>query len=734
MKPAKTFYRLLSVSALFITLSSNAQAQKPAAPDTIIAPAVDSSKTLGGVTVSSRKNFIEQAAGKITMNLAASPVAAGGNAYEALLRAPGMMEQQGNLQFRGRPVMVLIDGRPSNLTGEDLKNMLTSTPANGVEKVEILTNPPARYDAQGDVVINIKMARSKSLGTNGTLTAGAGAGHYGRYNAGLLLNHRTKKFNVYASYDLLQNSVYNTTGLWRKIDADTHITEKDFTVFQRMSHSYRAGIDYDLDKTSSAGLMIKGMLASRRRTSTNEVVKDAVYSDLDSSSRVFTSGRTLVNNISINAYYTKQLNKKGRELTLNADYFLYDKTWKDQISTIYRDEKGALYQPEYLLRNNSPSAITVRAVSGDYTHPVKEGRLTAGVKATANTTDNNAGWQFLDNDTWKNDVLRSNHFIYRENIYAAYTTLQKKIKKFSIEAGLRAEYTFTEGHSKTLGQRDQNRYFNLFPASSIQYELSDVQQLGISYRKKINRFGFEVMNPFTTYVSQYSYIQGNPLIRPSYSDNISLSHSYKNKLFSSLDYSHISDVLAPVFKKDPSSDVVISTQENLRSADQLSLSVSYMEQLLKGKWTMSNTGGVIYAGISDSDESGNKTITTGAFLNINNLFTFKKGWSVELSGNYFSAITIGVMHLKPQGSVNIGLSRSVMKNNGRLTFNVTDLFNTQLHRYTISSFGVTSSSRVKPETRAARLTFTWKFGNKQVKASKARKTGIEEEKQRTGSN
>lgn len=725
---------LLLIAGLTMALCTRVQAQQPLPKDSIVAAAADSAKVMNGITISSKKEFIEQGAGKITLNMAASPVAAGGNAYEALLRAPGMFEQQDNLQFRGKSVLVLINGRPSNLSGQELKAMLTATPAGGVEKVEILTTPPARYDAQGDVVINIKLVKNKSFGTNATLTAGAGWGNYGRYNGGVLANHRNKKVNAYASYDLLQNTLYNKTDLRRTMDAQTLIRESDFTSYKRFNHSYRAGVDYEIDKLATAGVMARGLLLYRDRNSTNQVVKDNIHNGIDSFSRVFTGGRTSVNNISVNAYYTKQLNSKGKELTVNADYFSYDKSWKDQVSTIYSDENGLAYQPEYLLRNNSPSSITIYGLSADYTHSVKEGKITAGLKTSINRSDNNAGWEFLDGNNWKTDVLRSNHFIYQENIYAGYVSLNRKIKKWSLETGLRAEHTFTEGNSRTLGQKNSNRYFKLFPSAAVQYQLSQDQQFGVSYRRKINRFGFDVMNPFTTYVSQYSYIQGNPAIRPSFSDNIGLSHTYKNKLVTSIDYSHISDVLAPVFKKDPGSEVVISTQDNLRRAGQLSLSVSYMEQLFKGKWSMTNTIGAVYAGISDPDGLDKKTTTTGAYFNMTNLLTFKQGWTAEVSGSYFSALTVGVMHFRPQGSLNIGVSKAILKNNGRLTFNITDLLNVQEYHYTVSSFGVTSAAGVKPETRAARLTFTWKFGNKNVKAGKTRRTGIEEEKQRTGSN
>ncbi|HEX2628422.1 MAG TPA: outer membrane beta-barrel family protein [Chitinophagaceae bacterium] len=718
-------------ASLFFSIATQAQQTNPV-KDSINKK--DSALVLTGVTVTSQKQFIEQAAGKIVLNVSASPVAAGTNAYEVLLKAPGMIEQEQSLQFRNKTINVLINGRPSNLSGEELKAMLSAMPANSIEKVEVLTNASASYDAEGGVVVDIKLAKNKNLGTNGILTLGAGAGMYGRYNGGLSLNNRSKKTNIYGSYDANATTQYRTSESFRLLDANIAIDENEFRRNYRESHIYKLGIDHDINKSSSIGILFRGLNNTLTRNSDNTSLVDQLNGANDSSSTVTTTSKTKISNPSLNLYYRLSTGK-GNELVINADYFSHQKNWDDAFTTRYFDDKDQAYRNDYQLRNHSEGDISVKSISADYTHTNKSGKWEMGLKTTFNTTDNNTIWEYQSGNNWVNDAGKTNHFIYKENINAAYLKFSKEIKQFGIEAGLRTEYTRTEGVSKTLGQTDKNDYINLFPSVAINYNASEDQQWGLSYRRSITRFDFDVVNPFTTYVSQYRYSQGNPMIKPSYADNFELTHTYKSKLMSTIGYGHYTNVVAPVFKKDAGSDAVINTMDNLHSGDQWEASVSYMESLLKGKWMMTNTIGGLYAILNDPYNTGSGSKSGGVFISSSNVFRFSKGWTAEISGSYLSAITVGVLHCKPTGGLNAGVSKSLFKNNtGKLTLNISDIFNTQRQKYSVSSFGIASDNNTKPETRVARLTFTWKFGNKNVKANKNRATGIEDQKSRTETN
>jgi outer membrane receptor protein involved in Fe transport len=686
------------------------------------------------VTVTGKTPFIVQEADKLVLNVEASPIAAGGTSWDVLLKAPGLVERDGSLQFKGKSVNVLINGRPSNLSGEDLKNMLVSMPANTIEKIELISNPSSKYDAQGGAIINIKLAKIKGLGTNGIVTIGAGGGQHLRYNGSLSLNHRTKKMNIYGSYDRLHYTQYFNTASERKINAATTVTDDSREIRYRDNNSYKIGLDYDINKRNSFGVLIKGFLNERDREVTNQVKVAYQNPSADSLSTVATQGYAKFSSPAVNLYYKTILDSLGSELMVNADYFRYNKDWSNGYSTHYYDDKGVEYRAPYLLRDQSPAIITVKSATVDYSYPAKWAKLEAGLKAVHTVTDNDVRWEAQYNNDWKPDPGRTNHFIYTEDIYAAYLTLSKRFGKLDVKTGIRAEQTMAEGELRTSGEINKTDYLNFFPSASVGYKLSDDNSLSLSYRKSIRRFGYDIVNPFIVYYNQYSYYQGNPAIRPSLSHNFELSHAFKNKLFTSLSYLRIENSLAEVYKQDPASNAQIRTYENLASADQVGLDISYMEMLLQGKWMLTTSIGAVYAKYNDAESLQGGNATKAVYVSSSNIFKLKKNWGIEVAGNFFSPMVYGVYKFQSQGSVDAGFTKSWSTNKWKFALSVSDLFNTLKQRYDVHSYGIASQYRYKAESRYLKANLTYRFGNKTVKASRNRNTGFEEAKERTGSN
>ncbi|SJZ64751.1 TonB-dependent receptor [Sediminibacterium ginsengisoli] len=691
-------------------------------------------KQLQGVTVSAtaQKPFITMAADKMTLNVANSPIAAGGNAYDVILRAPGLTEQNNSLNLNGKSVNVLIDGRPANLTGEQLKTMLSNMPAAGISKVEVMSNPSARYDAQGASIINIILAKNQNFGVNGTFTQGVGIGNYLRGNSGLSLNYRNRNVNVYGSYDYMHIKQKSQINSSRFLSASSHIETEETEIRNRNNHAYKLGLDYDISKRSSAGILVKGFTNYQDRDVTNRAVIDQL-SLPDSSSVVRTSGKARFFNPSVNVYFKTTLDSAGKkELSLNADYFNYNKRWSDDFNTRYYDGTGTEYQVPFILMNNSPANNNITTFTADYSETSRFGKWEAGVKTAFTKTDNDVLWQQLENNTWKTDAGKTNHFIFRENIGAAYVTLAKTIKKLSLQAGLRLEHTESEGFSVTLNQVNKNNYTNLFPNLSLMYMQSTKQQFGISYRKSIQRFGFDYVNPFVVYQNQYAYSQGNPNIQPMIMHSIELSHSYNYKLFSKLSYTRINNVLGPVYRQDPVNKVVISSYGNLNTADVFSGTVTSMKSFFKGRWSSVTTAGAFYARYNTTTGGSEQNAKVTAIVSSNNTVLLPGKIKAEVNIMYLSPIASGVYQQKSLYFVNTGFSKNILQSKGTLALNISDIFNTQRARNDVMSNGVNMSSTVKPDTRVANLVFTYRFGNNKVKAAKVRKTSNEDEKTRVG--
>ncbi|SFQ66981.1 outer membrane beta-barrel family protein [Hymenobacter arizonensis] len=684
---------------------------------------------LAGVTVTATKAFIEQRADKLVLNVAASPIAAGGTAHDVLSRAPGVLESGAGYSLRGKTVTVLLDGKYTNLSGEELKSMLSAMPGSTLDKVEVIANPSAKYDAQGAAVINIITTKSRKFGTNGVLTAGTGAGRYGRYNAGLTLNHRADRLNIYGGLDRLESKTYATTRAVRSATSETQLQENGLETRRNASNSLRAGLDYDLSKNSSAGVLLKGMLSTRSRDGQNTAELNTTRGLPLSESVVNTVGTAKVLSPSVNLYYKTKLDTLGKELRLNADYFGYNKASGNTYATSFTDEFSTGQNPDFL-RDNSPASNSVKSLSADYSQPFYKGNLEAGLKTTFTTTDNDIRWeQAPAGQPWTLDLGKTNHFIYRENINAAYATYSRSIKKTEVQVGLRAEQTNTTGTSLTLNQTNERHYLNFFPSFSAQYNQSEKVQLGFSYSRKIDRFRFGIVNPFVNYISQYRYAQGNPNIRPSFSHNFEFTHSYSSLLSTSLSYGHHTDVLIETYRKDDATQVVVNSFGNFRSAESLDGSMTLMKPLLNGKWTTVTTAGFSFAKVNDGSV-GLRNARPAAMLSTNHTLALAKGLKAEVSGMYMSPLTFGGVAFKSRFYTGFGISKSVLKDLGTLTLNVTDVFNTQQNRYSVLANGINSRNVDQTESRFVKLNFSYKFGNKNVKASQRRSTGIEGEKSR----
>jgi hypothetical protein len=688
-------------------------------------------KDLKTVTVSAaKKPFITMGANKITLNVAQSAIAAGGNAYDVLKNAPGIMEQNDALNFRGKSINVLINGRPSNLSGEELKNMLTNMQASGIEKIEILPNPSAKYDATGGSVVNIVLAKNKLLGTNYVLTTTIGTGKNLRGSTGLDINHRAKNINVFGGYTYAHNQQYFKTSSTRYLGNGT-ITADEYDVRERNNHAYKLGVDYDINKHSSFGGLINGSLNYRNRDVINTSILHYAGNTSDSGSKVFTTGKAIFKNPSVNLYYKTTLDTTGKELTINADYLNYNKTWYDDFTNRYYDNKGMEYiMPDYL-KDNSPADINVYALTIDYVMPTKKARWEAGLKTNYTVTDNDVVWQKNDGSGFTIDAGKTNHFIYKENVNAAYLNYILTIKKWNVEAGLRVEQTNTIGNSVTANQVDKNSYTDLFPNISLGYTKNNNNVFGISYKKTITRFGFNVVNPFIIYQNRYAYSQGNPNIKPEIYHNAGFSYTYKQAYSFAVDYAHGVKTLGEVYLTG-ANNVTVSSYANYNTSDILYFSFSANKNITKA-WMVSFNPMYGYISLNNAVENisagSAKKLWVGQVQCINS-FTLKKGWSADLSLLYISPFQYGSYTTKTIFNTDMGISKSIMKKKASLKLGITNIFNTLNYNKELNYAGVITSVQYKPETRFINLTFRYKFGNKNVKGRSQKQSKINELKNR----
>jgi hypothetical protein len=692
-------------------------------------------RPLRAVTVKATKPLIVQTLNSIILNVSESIVAVGSNAFDILLNAPGVYaDQNGSIQVQGRSSVVYIDGRLSNFNGQELKTMLSNMPSSSIDKIEVITNPSAKYDASGGVVINIRTNKNRNYGTNGNLTGFAGAGRYFRGGLGINLNNRTRYVNVYGSYDYQHNVQYFDNESFRYIGASQAISENEYDVRYRNNHSYKLGVDVDVSKRTTIGILARGFVNFRDRNVENISSKQTAGQP-DSFSTVHTNGYARFNSPSVNLYFKTQLDSAGSELSINADYFYYQKQWADDFITDYNTKTQNGYYPTTQLRDFSPADNTVKSISADYSRSINKWRMEAGLKGVQSKTDNDIVWQSYSGK-WETDPTKTNRFVYKEGILAGYLTFSGKIKKLTLTAGIRVEQTFRSGESVTLNQKNESSYVNLFPNLGVQFSKSTTSQFRAGYRKNIVRYGYDLVNPFIVYQSQYSYSQGNPALKPQINHTVDFAWSYKNKLNTTLSYTHGIGALAPVYKQNPNDHQLISSYDNLAATDIISLNLSSTKSIKK--WTSTNTLGVYYMKYTFDKTTGvtaNDNMAASIFANSYNTIALPKGLTTEIVMSYRSPVASGIFKSGSYFITNIGLSKLLAKGDGSLKLAVSDLFNTQRTVNKVQGYqGVTGDFKNKPESRFVTLSFSWRFGKKVVKASRNRRTGIEEERGRMGGN
>jgi hypothetical protein len=700
---------------------------------------VPQAKAIEGVTVVSKKPLIEQKIDRTIVNVEASITNVGNSAMEVLEKSPGVsVDKDGNISLKGKAgVVIYIDGRPSYLSGADLANMLRNMNASQLEQIEIMTNPPAKYDAAGNSgVINIKTKKNKQFGYNGSVTTGYTQGRYARFNEGFNFNYRNGKVNLFSN--LNYNSNHRSEELYIKRNFRDENTKSLLSIFDQKSemtnqnkfYSAKVGIDYSPTKKTTLGVVLNGFYNPSTWTSnTNTLIYDP-NDVLTSQTKAATSNTEKWKNLSGNFNVRTVLDSAGQELTADLDYIQYRSTSVQPLNSYYYDNAGTLLHSDLLL-GNLPQNINIYSGKADYTLPLKKGaKFEAGVKSSYVKTDNNANYDSIQNGGTVHDFNRSNHFVYEENVNAAYVNYSRPLnKKWNAQLGLRLENTNAKGDQLTTGIKFKRNYTQLFPTAYLQYSANEKNQFVINYGRRINRPDYGDLNPFIHFIDRYTFEQGNPNLQPQFSHNIELSHTYKGFLTTTLNYTSTNDIIQTVLEQNEATNETFIKKANIASLHQVGLSISAYKQI--NKWWSGN----VYVNVYDNHFKGvvNKDPIsiglTGFMTQLQQQFKWGKGWGAEVSGFYRSKSVEGVLFIQPIMQVNAGFSKQIMKDKASVRLNVRDIFAGGVFKG-YSKYGtVDAQFRNVNDSRAVSLSFTYRFNKGKLKAGNNRKNGGADDEQ-----
>lgn len=705
-------------------------------------------QTMEAVVVTSQKPMIEVRADKTILNVEGTINATGNDALELLRKSPGVMvDKDDNLSLAGKNgVMVYIDGKPTPLAGADLANYLKSLQSAQIEAIELITNPSARYEAAGNAgIINIKLKKNKTFGTNGSVTAGYNIGTYGKYNGGFALNHRNSKMNIFGNYNYNHSLNLNSMKMYRE-QGDTIFNQQTSMKMRNNGHNFKTGVDFFLTPKSTIGAIINGNISANEIES--EGPMSIVYKPTNTPDRVLLANTNIDmnrTNLNFNLNYRYAVTG-GSELNIDADYGIFNLRNNQFQPNYYYDASNntELYRNVY--RMISPTNIDLYAIKADYEQNFKQGRLGYGGRVGYVRTDNDFNRYDVIGNTEIYDKDRSNRFEYRENVNAAYVNYNRAFTGIMLQAGVRVENTVSKGTSTGLkynsgsGNYDpydsslNRNYTDVFPSASVTFNKNPMSMFSLTYSRRIDRPAYQDLNPFEFKLNDYTFMKGNTQLRPQYTNSYGITHIFKYKLTTTLNYSHVKDIFTQLPDTTEKSKSFLFKQ-NLATQDIISLNISYPFQYKSyGFFANINTNYSKYkADFGGGDRVVNLDAFTFQYFMQNTLkFGKTKTWTAELSGFYLSpSIWQGVFKSAAMYSVDGGVQKTIFKGNGTLKASVTDIFRTMRWKGSSNFSGQFGEASGRWESRQFRINFSYRFGNSQVKAARQRKTGLEDETKRT---
>lgn len=686
------------------------------------------------VVIQTKKKTIEQKIDRLVYNLESNVTTTGGDALSAINTAPGVVVKNDLITILGKGTSrAMIDGRLIELTGEELNNFLKSISAGDIKNIEIISNPPAKYEADGfGGLINIIMKKGVRDSWKNTTTASYDQNKYGIYTLRNNFFYNKNKFRFSAS-------VNGKTG-YKNSDENLEMYFPDglsnmagTTKVKNENLSGKLALDYDFSERTTFGFQILNDRNNPDFGSDIRIDKYNVQNELQNVTlnKSFTDKGS--KNQTYNVHLITKLDSLNRKLSFDADYFNYNSKFDRDFAANNYTSDMEFVDVNLAERNISNQDIDNWSFKADIQHPFKVFNLSYGAKMSFTNSVSDVLFYDTMSGTPVLDQGQSNKFKYTENNQAVYINGDKKLnEKWNLQVGLRLENTQTNGFSETLHQENVNDYLKLFPTFYASYKRNENNTFSLNYGKRINRPRFDLLNPFRIYINSNSYSEGNPFLKPSFSDNFELAHSYKEVLRTSVFVNVIENGYGVIFTSNPETNTQIVTRENYFKGLNYGLGESYSASF--GDWWQSENS-VFFLG-SDTEFIKNINAVPSNSLQIdfstNNTFILGKTTKLQIDFSYSTAYKSGLYEVGYASSFDIGFKQDLFNNKMQIALLANDIFNTSyLKKITSVVNGVKQVYSQNESSRFVRLSVVYNFGNKKINV-KERNFGNQEERKRTG--
>jgi hypothetical protein len=675
-----------------------------------------------------------QKADRMVLNVEGTAMASGNSAYTVLGRAPGVfIDQQGNIQLNGRcGVTVMLDGKLTYLSAADLRNLLESMPAENIKNIEIITNPSAKYDAEGaSGILNINLRKNELQGVNGSISAGYmynGTQH--AWNTAAALNFKKGHFNSFANIDAARRVGGREATFTRIFYSPVNTTYFDQTAVGNFSSigppRLRVGSDYSMNKNHLVGFVA----GYNRNTAKSDFLTETLIGPSPNNPNQFIDADNVLENtyrnFTTNFHYAGKLDTSGSSLSADLDYVSIANRGSSSTNNYFSSLPATKPVETEFLYSDTPNDFDIYSGKIDYTRALsKAAKLETGARMSSVVTAADSRFYF-NKGTLIPDPKRTNEFNYRENIYAAYLNYQGTLSpKLNLQAGLRAEQTVSRGESPTTGQITDRSYLNLVPSVFLQHKVNTNYDINYSYSRRLQRPNYGNLNPFIFYRDPFTYIEGNPYLRPQYAHSLSVTQVFKKTHNLVISYQLTNDNISELLRIDPAANTTVYYNGNVNKSHDISLSGNGPLKVAKN-WDSSNTLFCSYTDIKLEDGNGPQHNTQFFYMaQSNHTIGLFKDIRMELNLLYRGPAISGLYRIKPMNRVDLGFKKSFLNKKLDLSVNAPDIFKSYRLRFDTNINGNVNNFDQYFRSRTIGASLRYNFSKGQ-KVDIRKSSGVEE--------
>ncbi|WP_169786426.1 outer membrane beta-barrel protein [Pseudalgibacter alginicilyticus] len=683
---------------------------------------------LHGITIIAKNPTVKRLVDRFIFNVENSTLS-NGNVLDILKHTPGVLINEEKITVKNGEPTIYINDRKVHLSSSEVLQLLEGTSADNIKSVEVITNPPAKYEAEGGSVLNIITKKNIISGYNGSILGSVKHGsEFPKYSLGSSHFFKTKKISTYLNYNINPKKDYiNNTEFINFIDNNSVVSSWETAYEKRQkfsNHNINGSIIYDLDDHNSFGFFTNLLFAPRDNTKMDVYSSTEIYdfdSELESTFNTLNKSVNEIFNFAFTLDYAHKFKREGEKISANIHHTNYDFSSFQNVDTDYFYPNEI--EPYLNNRFQTFSSQVIKLYTGqmDYELPISDSsEFEAGLKISSIDSENIIRQYIYEDEVKQDDINNSDTFLYDEMNYAIYSSFSNQTDNWSIKAGLRVEYTNLEGNSLTTDQDNVQHYVKFFPALSILKNLNKKNTLYIEYNRRIYRPRYQELNPFKFFLNDNVYTTGDPKLKPQIDDVFTLGYTFNKKYTLEAYYRYENNPTLEIVFQDNDTNILKYINTNIDTSISYGLDFSTYTKIIN-RWHMNAMASLFYYGNKFYALESNNTLESknkwSVYFEIGNYFSFLKDNSLtaDVSLLYISPYADGPSIISDRLGLDINLRKSLWKNRASISLGVSDIFNTKNYNQTTKYLNQDILLKSRIENRLVMFGFNYKFGNTHLK-------------------